>query len=267
MCNIGDVGKVASAPFTGGASLIPGADSVWGSLTGRTGRQDAQDAINAGNAKASNELTGGPGSASGGIPAAKNELNTGFNAAKAQYQAPDVVSSRNELYSRVLGKGGLDSGTIGKLKANTIDQYGQAGKDVGTRLNSYYGDSSAPGLAGENLAKAQATLGANRASDLRGIDIGNAELARTEMTNAIPALKQFADTSAGLNVGQGQAESGLTTEEAAMLAQIASGGGAQLASLQDQTNYLPGIANMLIKGGTAAATGGKSDGGKSGGTT
>ena len=255
MCDLGSVGKVVAAPFTAGASLLPGAsnaaDSVWGSITGRTGRQDAQDAVNAGNAKASNII-------SGGFPQAKNEVSTGYGNAKAQYQNPDIVASRDQLYQRVLGKGGLDQGTVDKMKANTIDQYGQAGKDVGNRLQTYYGDSAAPGLAGENLAKAQASLGAERATDLRNIDVNNALLAHTDQTNAIPALKQFADTQAGLDVGQGTAQSGLTTEEAAMLAQIAAGGGAQLANLQDQTNYLPSIANMLIKGGSAAATGGKS---------
>ena len=252
---LSSVGKIAAAPFTGGLSLVSGSGSngMFSSLTGRKGEQQQQNDISQGYGEAKNQLESK-------YPIAQQQYTSGINNAKKAYQTPEIVSSRQELYNRVLGNGGYSPETVNFMKGNAIEQAGTQMRDVENALNDRYGDSTGSGLTGENLARALTTIGANKANALRDVDLENAKLSEQEQTDAIPMLYQDANTQAGLEQALGSGQAGLTTEEAQMLAELAAGKGAAMAGTRDTTNWLGNIAangiNSAISAGSKAAFGG-----------
>ena len=137
-----------------------------------------------------------------------------------------------------------------------------------------YGDSSAEGMAGENLARAAASLGAERANTVRDIDIGNEQLKRQEMTGAMGSLQQEAGARAQLSAEEAQYVSGLearfaegssslTAQETNALAQLAAAEGTTLADLQARlatgeasltTEEAKALAEIMTAQATGAAT-------------
>ena len=204
--------------------------------TARQGFQTARSDSAKGYGRARGEL-------SSGYDKATSTAREGYKEAKGYYDTPEMVTTRQELFNRVLGKGGMSDETLEMQKGRAREEYGTGLRSVQDSLNSMYGDSSAEGLTGENLARAAASLGAERANTVRDIDIGNEQLKRDEMTGAMGSLQQEAGARAGLAADEAQYISGLearfaegsanlTKEETNALAQLAAAEGTSLADLQ-----------------------------------
>lgn len=213
----------------------------------RTGFREAEGTARGGYDTARRESSAGYGRARGelssGYDKATGTARAGYKEAKGYYETPEMVTTRQELFNRVLGKGGMSDQTLEEQKAKAREEYGTGLRSVQDSLNSMYGDSSAEGLTGENLARAAASLGAERANTVRDINIGNEQLKRQEMTGAMGALEQEAGARAGLAADEAQYVSGLearfaegsanlTKEETNALAQLAAAEGTTLADLQ-----------------------------------
>lgn len=199
--------------------------------TGRKGEQQAQGDITQGYDKAAEQI-------SQKMPQARQQFTAGMNAAKTRYNAPEIVGSRQELYQRMLGKGGYSPETVNTMKGNAIETAGTTMRDVQNALGDRFGDSTGGGMAGENLTRAVTNIGAERARALRDVDIQNATLQEQQQSEAIPQLYSEANTLAELETKLGSGESALTAEEARLLAEIVAGKGAAMAGTRDTTNYL-----------------------------
>lgn len=275
------------------------------SITGAGGRRQARRDVRRGNEAATAYIQGAypgarqsltdsrnaaRGEITGGYDRARGDVRTGFAAAKGRYDAPEIVQSRQQLYQRMMGQGGYQPDQLEQMKAGAREEYGTLSRDLMTNLNSYYGDSAAPGLAGENLARGMTQLGADRARQTRDIDIRNADLIRQEQGSAIDALQREAGERAGIDEREGAALgelsqneanilanlentyglnlANLTTEEAQLLASIAAGGGAQMAATRNTAGMMPlfaGFAQGAGEGLGMAASGGRASGGRGGG--
>ena len=197
--------------------------------------QNALDNYNATMGRAANQMQENYDKASKGI-------QEGYGKAKQEYnQNPGVVQSRQELYQRVMGKGGYDENTLNKMKAGSIEQAGVQARDVKNALSDRFGDSQGGGITGENLARALASIGANKANALRDIDVGNAQLAEQQQSEAIPQTLSEAQGQAGLNIGEATANAGLTTEMAKALAELYSAQGGSNLQVGTQKNLLQSI--------------------------
>lgn len=223
--------------------------------TAREGFEDARRTTDTGYDQARGELSSGYDKATG-------TAREGYKEAKGYYDTPEMVTSRQELYNRVLGKGGMSDDTLEMQKAKAREEYGTGLRSTQDSLNSMYGDSSAEGLTGENLARAAASLGAERANTVRDIDIGNEALKRQEMTGAIGSLQAEAGARAGLSADEaqyisglearaGEGLSGLTTQETDALATLAEREGTTLADLQ--ARLATGQAGLTVEEAKALA--------------
>jgi len=230
----------------------------------KRGFETARDTTTTGYGKSRGELRTGYDKAIG-------TARAGYDEAQGWYDTPEMVGSRQELYARVLGKGGMSDQTLEAQKAKAREEYGTGLRSAQDSLSSQFGDSSSEGMAGENLARAAASLGADRANAVRDIDIGNEELKRQEMTGAIASLGEEAGARAGLSAQEAQYVSGLearfadnssnlTAQETDALAQLAAAEGTTLADLQarlatGQASLTTEEAKALAEILTATATG------------
>jgi hypothetical protein len=246
-----------------GTQLQGGFDKAAG--TAKEGFQKAANATTEGYGDAKNQLSSGMGDA---INTAKN----GFKDAQDRYDTKEMVASRGELYNRVLGNGGLSKDVMANKEAGVREEYGTGMRGAEQSLSQMYGDSTAQGLAGENMARAAADLGGKRANSIRDMEVGNAQLARTEQGNAINTLEGEAGARAGLSAQEAQAVSGLqeklasgganlTAQETTALSQIAAQQGTTVAELQEklatgQASLTTEEAKALVEMTSAQATGG-----------
>lgn len=249
-----------------GSIFNPGAKTAQNEYT--TGMAYGQKRLKAGTEKARSQLNLGYGKAADeartGFQTAREDLGTGYDSARSQleqggsealdtarsgfgeakgfYNTPEMASSRAELYQRILGKGGLSEDTTNKIEGKVREEYGTGLRGTEQSLQSYYGDSGATGLAGENLARAASSLGANRANAVRDIETQNELLKRQEQTGAISSLQQETYQRAGLSSQEAEYVSGLeaklaegganlTAQETNALSQLAAQEGITLADL------------------------------------
>lgn len=186
----------------------------------------------------------------------RGEARKGFQKAQSYYETPGMVASREELFSRVLGKGGYSPETLEQMKASAREEAGTALRGAQGALQSYYGDAAAPGLAGENLARAAADIGETRARAIRDIDVGQAMLQEEQQTGAIRSLAEEAGARAGLTAQETEVlaslseklaagEAQLTTDEAALLAQLDAAEGTAMAG----TRNTGGLLGSILGGG------------------
>lgn len=237
-----------------------------GEVTGSNARRQAQGDIAAGMARAEGETRPAYATAAkqlgdtrtaamdqirSGYGNSRNDIASGFNAAQARYNSPEIVKSREELYQRVLGNGGYKPEQLEAMKAGAREEFGTAMREGIRNINPYMGDSGAGGAAGEGLGDFVAQIGGKRANAVRDIDINNAQLARREMTDAIGSLYNEAGDRAKLDVDQGTALGGLSKAEADTLAQIESQTGLNLANLTTEEAQM--LASMFTTGGSAIA--------------
>ena len=235
--------------------------------TAKSGFQTAKDTTEAGYDKASADYAAG-GSA------AVDTAKSGYDAAKAEYQDPNVVATNTELYSRILGQGGYSADQLAGMEAKTREEYGTGLKGAEQALSSYYGDSEARGMAGENLARSAADLGATRANSIRDIEVGNAQLAEQQQTDAMTASLNEAYQKAGLDADEAKTVSSLqekiasgsaalTTAETNALASLAAQEGTTVAELQSKlsenqatltTEEAKALAELLAAEGNAELT-------------
>lgn len=262
-----------SAMAGAAASLSPKYAQANKDLT--SGYEKAQETAKTGFDTARSDTTTGYGQARGelssGYNKATNTARQGFDEAKAFYETPEMVGSRQELYNRVLGKGGMSDNTLELQKAKAREEYGTGMRSAQDSLKNQFGDSSSEGMAGENLARAAASLGAERANATREIDIGNEQLKRQEMTGAIGSLSDEANARAGLSADEAKYVSGLearfadgssslTAQETNALSTLAASEGTTLADLQaklasGQASLTSEEAKAIAEIMTATATG------------
>lgn len=183
---------------------------------------------------------------------ARGEARTGFKKAQAYYDTPGMVASREELFNRVLGKGGYSPETLESMKAGAREEAGTSLRGAQQSLQSYYGDAGAQGMAGENLARAATDIGAARAGAIRDIDVGQAMLKEEQQTGAIRMQAEEAAARAGLSARETEllsdisvklasGEAQLTTDEAALLAQLAAAEGTAMAGTRNTGGLLGGL--------------------------
>jgi hypothetical protein len=246
-----------------GTQLQGGFDNA--ANTAKEGFQKASDVTTSGYNTANQQLKSGMGDAI-------NTAKSGFKEAQGRYDTPEMVASRGELYNRVLGNGGLSKDVMANKEAGTREEYGTGMRGAEQSLSQMYGDSSASGLAGENMARAAADLGGKRANSIRDMEVGNAQLARTEQGNAITTLEGEAGARAGLSAQEAQTVSGLqeklasgganlTAQETGALSSLAAQKGITVAELQEklatgQASLTTDEAKALVEMTSAQATGG-----------
>lgn len=260
----GLTGGVVGGPAGVGVGAAAGSGAVdignpLKDLTGQSGREDARKDLKAGQAAAEGHITSGFGDARTdlatgrdrtadairtGFGTSRDDINAGFSDAKAKFNSPEIVTSRQELYNRVLGNGGFDSNTTEQMKAGVREEYGTGLRDATNLISGYRGGSGAPGLAQENIGRTALGFGEKRASDVRDIDIQNAMLKEQQQTDAIPGLFSDANTMAGLDERQGTALSGLGREETEMLANLENQTGLNLSGLSTEEATL--LANIVL---------------------
>ena len=252
-----------------------------------TGYQNAGNQLQQGYNQAQNSVQSGFNQArqdsQTGYGQARNQLQTGYNTARqtaqsnfdtanAQYNTPEMVASRSELYNRILGKGGLSDDTVNQMQGKAREEYGTAARGAENSLKRMYGDSGAAGLQGENMARAYASLGAERANSTRDITMANEQLKRQEQTGAIGSTQAEAASRAGLYSQQGEYLSGLearaaegganlTATETGALSQLAAMEGTTMADLQarlgsGQAGLSQQEANILAELSVSQATNG-----------
>jgi hypothetical protein len=261
------------------------------------GYEGAKQGASSAYTKAGEQLTGGMGTAADtartGFQKATDTAKTGYEAAKSaygqagqeavgtakegfkqaqgMYETPEMVTSRQELYNRVLGKGGLQPDVVNQMEGKAREEYGTSLRDVQRGLSQFAGESQAGGLAGENYARAASQLGANRANTIRDIETQNAQLARQEQTGAISALGEEAYRRAGLSADEAKTVSdlqeklasgtaALSAQETNALTQLAQAEGTTLSELQQrlatgQAGLTTEEAKLLAELTSAQATG------------
>jgi hypothetical protein len=172
---------------------------------------------------------------------ARATTTAGYDAARKKFQTNEIVGSRQELYQRMLGKGGYSDETKNAMKGSSIEQAGTQMRDVQNSLQDRYGDASGGGMTGENLARAMASVGANKANAIRNVDTESAKLAEQQQTDSINSLYQDASTQAGLDTGEAGTLAGLTTEEAKALAEMLSAKATGMSTIMSKPNGLGSI--------------------------
>jgi len=238
---------------------------------------DARSEIKAGYGSGRDQIESGSesvrGEIRGGFGGAMSRIQEGQAQAQARYDAPEIATSRAELLSRVMGKGGFSANTLDQMKAGAREEFGTGLRSAEQALGSYYGESGAGGLAGENLALAASELGGQRGRAVRDIDIQNAMLQEEQQTNAISSLYNEAgvrsgiDEKAGASLARYEADqgrmlaesqtkeaftlAGLNVAESEALASIAAQMGVDLASLSAEEATV--LANIMIGQATNAA--------------
>lgn len=258
------------------------------SLTGKTGRDKAGRDIAAGADRATSLVSGAypkaqtymsdayktaSGGIKGGYGAARSSLGTGFNEAKSSakggydlgigtiregygkaqgyYDSPEMVASRQELSNRILGKGGYSPETTEAMKASAREEFGSGLRGIEQTLGSYYGDSGASGMAGENFARAGTQMAGDRARAIRDIDIGNEQLRRGEQGAAIESVRSEASQRAGLSADEARFISGLQTEQGRTIGDIMKDQGIAMANLSTEEAQF--LANLDYKYGAELA--------------
>lgn len=195
-----------------------------------------------------------------GFTAAQNQLQTGgtqaqetakagFAQAQGRFDTNEMVQSRQQLYQRMMGQGGLSEDVVAQQRANEIEQAGGTLKAAQRGIGKMTGDAGASGLAAENMARATAAVGAEKAKALRDINIGNEQLKRQEQTGAISSLQAEAGARAGLSAQEAQYVSGLQQQLAqgtAQLTQEQTGALAEMAMKRGET--LAGMEQKLAEG-------------------
>lgn len=213
----------------------------------KSGFQKARSDQASGTAQAKSELSSGMGKA---IDTAKS----GYEKAQGYYDTPEMVSTRNELYSRILGQGGMNEATLENERAKAREEYGTGLRGASDALSAFQGESSAPGLAGENLARAAAQLGTNRANAIRDINIANEQLKRQEQTGAMGMMEQEAGARAGLSAQEADAVSGLQEKLATGIAGLTTGETAALSQLAAQEGTTVADLKAKLASGQAVLT-------------
>lgn len=180
---------------------------------------------------------------------AQDTAKAGYKEAQGRYDTNEMVASRGELYNRVLGKGGLDAATMDKMRAGEVDAAGRSLKTAQRGISKMAGDSTAGGLAAENMGRVTAQVGADKAAALRGLDVENARLAREEQTGAMSALSQEAGARAGLSAQEAQYVSGLQEQLAQGTANLTQAQTTALADMAMQRgDTLSGLKQKLADG-------------------
>jgi len=225
------------------------------SAEAQKGYNAAEETARTGFASAADQLRTGGQEAIG-------TAKSGMQAAQGQYETQPMVASRQELYNRVLGKGGLDEATLAQMRAGEIEQAGSALKGAERGISKFAGDAGASGLAAENAARAAAQIGATKAAGLRDINVGNAQLARQEQTGAMSALGQEAQARSALSADEAKLVSGLqqqlatgtanlTNDQTKALSDIATRRGESLSQLQK--DLASGTAQLTVEEAKAIA--------------
>lgn len=198
------------------------------------------------------------GHVTSGFGQGRTSLTQGYDRARQQYQASDVVGSRQELYNRYINPAGGEATAVGGMKKNIREQAAVAGGEAQRLLRSNFrGDSTASGLAAENFGRAYQGITANSIQQQRDAEA----MGEAWRQNAINSLYGMAQNEAGLeeragqnlsmlDVNQGLAMSGLSTDEAQWLANMAMSKGSAMANTR--SNPLANIA-MVMQGLNTAA--------------
>lgn len=204
-------------------------------------------------------LSGGMESARGriseGQATSRGDIERGYGEAKGLYEKdPNIVTSRAEIYNRILGKGGYSPETLNAMKASAREEYGTVARDIGMGLGTTAGDAGAMGLAQENYARALEDIGAKRAGATRDIDIQNAMLQEQQQTEAMKSAYEDVALRAGLSTDEAKLLSEINTEASKNLASIDQAEAAGLSSLtQAEAQMVEGIREKLAVG-TATLT-------------
>ncbi len=222
----------------------------------QAGQTEATAAANTGFQKALDTTTAGYGTAgqqlaTGGAEAV-DTAKTGFNAAQGELQSPNMVQSRQDLYQRLLGKGGLSPDVMNQLEAKTREEYGTGVRGVEQATGQFLGDSEARGLAGEEVARGTAQLGAERANAVRDIETQNAQLARQEQTGAITTAMSDAYQAAGLDAQSAEYVSGLQEKLAEGGANLTAQETQALGTFAAQQGIT--VADLITRFSTAGAS-------------
>jgi len=208
---------------------------------------DAKNELQPGYTRARGQVSQGSQAAQSttraGFGKAKQRAETGLASAQGRYETPEMTTSRSELLSRVMGKGGYSPETLNAMKAGAREEFGTGLRSAEQALNSYYGESGAGGMAGENLALAASELGGQRGRAVRDIDIDNAMLQEKQQTGAIDTLQSEAGQRAGIDERSTELLSGLERGEASALAGLQTQEAFRLAGLSvDEAQGLASIA-------------------------
>ncbi len=244
---LGDVFGTGSNSSDASNALNTGQNQAVGTMTKnyntaqqqlQQGMTNAQNAATSGFQKARGDVTNLTGQAqnqlSSGMGQAIDTAKGGYNQAQGYYDTQPMVASRQELYNRVLGQGGMSPETLEQQKAKAREEYGTGMLGAQQALSAFQGESSAPGLAAENMARAAANLGAQRANTIRDIGLANEQLKRQEQTGAISSLESEAGQRANLAAQGANAVSDLQTKLASGSANLTSDEMKALAGLAQQ---------------------------------
>jgi hypothetical protein len=211
-----------------------------------TGFQTAANAVRTGMGNAHNEYQQGG-------QEAVNTAKQGFDEAKDVVEnSPNMVQSRQDIYKRLIGEGGLDENTVNKMEGKVREEYGTGLRGAQTATSQFLGGSQAQGLAGEELGRVATALGTERANSVRDIETQNEVLKRTEMTDAIKTAQADAYQEAGLDVQSAEYVSGLQAKLAEGGANLTAQEAQALSTLAAQEGV--STADLITKFSQAGAT-------------
>jgi hypothetical protein len=244
----------------------------------KEGQAAGTEALKTGFQAAADTTTGGYNTAKENYAADTGEAvdtaKTGFAAAQAATQSPNMVQTRQDLYQQLLGEGGLSDDVLNSIEGKVREEYGTGLRGAEQATSQFLGDSQARGLAGEQVARAAATLGGARANAVRDIEVQNAMLAEEEKNKAMETTIAEAYQQAGLDARSAEYISGLqtkiaegganlTTQETTALANLAAQKGMSLADLISKiatsgaalsAEEAQALANISLGTGTNMAT-------------
>ena len=212
----------------------------------RGGFRGARDIYSQTTPKVSNEIKSGFGRAGQQIGAGygqgKEEVSGGYDAAKKRLAGGMNQTAGQEIYSRLLGQGGLDPNTVANMKTSASEDYGSAARDIVQQSNPYAGGAGKQGLTAEQMTGGFSRIARDRAETMRDIDTENAMLAEQQQTEAIGQTQERerymaemditqGGTLANMSVEEAVRQGALTTEQSQILAQIEADYGVNMANL------------------------------------
>ena len=177
---------------------------------GKAGQQ-----IGAGYTKGKGELTAG-------YDSGRQELAGGYDAAKdrLEEEGGSNQTAGQEIYGRLLGKGGFSPEMLANMKTNASETYGAAGRDIVRYANPWSGGAGRQGLTGEQMAGDFSQIARDRAGAMRDIDIENAMLQEEQQTSAIGAAQERERYAAEMDIGRGRELSELDITRGGQLADM-----------------------------------------------
>jgi gas vesicle protein len=179
---------------------------------------------------------------SSGYNRGRDELNRSQGESEDAYDTDEMTAVRGNLYRKAMGGGGLSADAIESQKNEVGDVYANAQRDIVQQGQGFAGDSQAGGLQYEQMAQGFGNLAQRKASDIRDINTGQAQMVRederyggeqlTDHANTISGMKErFGTAASQMTVDQALAEGQLSDDEMDTLAELESSLGETLAGL------------------------------------